>query len=64
MKTRHAAKNMEEAIKLFLEELPDPKRTDVPAVSDRFTIGEKEVLLTAQKTKGSGGFGWRIDHPN
>ena len=64
MKTKHATKNLQEAINVFLRELPDPKGSDVSTVTDQFTIAGQEVVLTAQKAKGSTGFRWLIDYPN
>lgn len=64
MKSKHEARSVEEAIKVFLKELPDPKRTNIPAVSDHFMIGEEDVILTAQRAKSSTGFRWIIDSRN
>lgn len=64
MKAKHATKNLQEAITVFLKELPDPKGTDVSTVRDHFTVDGQEVVLTAQKAKGRSGFRWRIDYPN
>ena len=64
MKTKHSAKNIDEAINLFLHELPDPVTSDVSTVTDSFSVKGKEVVLNAQKAKGNAGMTWRIDHFN
>lgn len=62
MKAKHTATNIDEAINLFLHELPDPVTSDVSTVTDSFSIEGKEVVLNAQKAKGNTGMTWRIDH--
>ena len=64
MKSKHAAKNLDEAINLFLHELPDPVRSNVSTVTDSFSIKGKDVVLSAQKAKGNTGMTWRIDSSN
>ena len=62
MKAKHIASNIDEAINLFLHELPDPVTSNVATVSDSFSIKGKKVVLNAQKAKGNSGMTWRIDY--
>ncbi len=64
MKTEHATRDLNEAIDVFRRELPDPKRSNDSTFTDAFLIGETEVILKAQKVKGSTGMSWKIDYNN
>lgn len=64
MKTKHATRDLDEAIDVFMEELPDPKRSDDSTFTDYFLVGGAEVMLKAQKVKGSTGMKWKIDYSN
>lgn len=57
----HSAHDLSEAISLFLKELPDPQRSRETTITDKFLVEEKEVLLRAQKCKGSSGMQWRVE---
>lgn len=64
MKLEHTTRDLNEAIDLFLRELPDPKRSNDSTFTDDFLIGGAEVILKAQKVKGSTGMKWKIDYNN
>lgn len=64
MKTEHTTRDLNEAIDLFLRELPDPKKSNDSTFTDDFLIGGAEVILIAQKVKGSAGMKWKIDYNN
>jgi hypothetical protein len=64
MESKNGARSIEEAVKLFEEGLPDPGRTNIPAVFNHFTVDEKDVVLVAQRAKSSAGYTWRIEYPN
>jgi hypothetical protein len=57
----HSAHDLSEAISLFLKELPDPQRSKETTITNRFLVEEQEVLLRAQKCKGSAGMQWKVD---
>lgn len=59
---KHLVANLEEAIHLFKEELPDPYRTNASTIKKHFFIDNKEVDLEAQKTKGPTGIWWHVIH--
>lgn len=54
---------MDEAVQLFESVLPDPRTTNLPAMSDHFIVNEEDVILTAQRAKSSIGYKWRIEYP-
>ncbi|MEJ6980393.1 hypothetical protein WG906_08020 [Pedobacter sp. P351] len=64
MKTEHTTRDLNEAIDLFLRELPDPNKTNDSTFTDDFLIAGSEVILKAQKVKGSTGMKWKIDYNN
>ena len=52
--------NMTTAMKAFMNQLPDPKLSDVPATSAKFIVQGEQVELIAQRIKGESGFPWKI----
>jgi len=64
MKLKHSTQNIEEAIDVFLKELPDPKIYKISAVIEHFEVAGKEIMLRAQKTKDVVGSTWIIENLN
>jgi hypothetical protein len=52
--------DISEAMKVFLQELPDPKRSKESTIREDFLIKDEKVTLQAQKIKGAQGMCWNI----
>lgn len=66
MKLKHSTKNLEEAIDVFIKELPDPNVYKVAAVIEHFEVAGKEIMLRAQKShdRDLTGHMWIIENLN
>lgn len=64
MKTQHSTANLEEARTVFLNELPDPQNCGISTVIEHFAIEGVDIMLLAQKSKGTNGMFWSIENLN
>ena len=62
MKKINQARSIEDALNLFRQALPDPVRSNESTIINRFIVSDKEIVLNAQKAKGSAGMCWKIAH--
>ena len=53
-------KNLTDAKKAFLKQLPKPNETNVSAILEEMIVEEQKVRFMAQKTKGKTGFAWDV----
>ena len=61
---KHSTQNLEEAVDVFVKELPDPKVYRVSVVIEHFEVAGKEIMLRAQKTKDALDGTWIIENLN
>jgi len=64
MKDRHVTKNLDEALDIFIKELPDPATPHVSTIIDQFEIDGQMIILYAQKYKSDGGMKWKVSDMN
>lgn len=62
MKKINQARSIDDALNIFRQGLPDPVRSSESTIINRFMVSDKEIVLNAQKAKGSSGMCWKIAH--
>lgn len=54
------SRQQKKAIQQFSKQLPDAKTCLLSTIQQKITVGDHEIVLQAQKTKGTSGMTWRI----
>lgn len=54
--------DINEAINIFKQELPDPEKSRISTFKDEFYLNEKKITFIAQKLKSSNGMVWSINY--
>ncbi|WP_423149456.1 hypothetical protein [Rubrolithibacter danxiaensis] len=54
--------NLSEVMAVFLQELPDPARSNESTIKDEYILNNKKVVFQAQKKKGPHGMCWNINY--